>query len=189
MLSAEQLELVSKILSIFFPYAERRRDSMLQRNGRFAHYTSAASALDIIRTRRLWMRNATCMNDYREILHGLDAIGRWFAQETKREDFKSALNDCHAGVVEEAFGLFDHWSQNTKLQTYISSISEHDDSEDSHGRLSMWRAFGTGARVALVCKIPLAIGSNTPLHVMLSPVGYFTDHMLSQEFEVVIRKT
>ena len=43
------------------------------------------------------------------------------------------------------------WSD-IRLNTYITCVSEHQDSEDKHGRLSMWRAFGggTGTRVGIV---------------------------------------
>jgi hypothetical protein len=38
--------------------------------------------------------------------------------------------------------------------TFITSIFEHDDSDDLHGRLSMWRALGMStARVAIVFKV------------------------------------
>jgi len=56
-----------------------------------------------------------------------------------------------------------------------------------HGRLSMWRAFGgaTTARVALVLKIPLAVGSNQALNAILSPVGYFPDEDVAHELNSV----
>ena len=48
-------------------------------------------------------------------------------------------------------------------------------SEDSHGRLSMWRAFGGNtARVAFVLKVPYQSGISEVLPIMFSPVGYLS---------------
>jgi hypothetical protein len=60
--------------------------------------------------------------------------------------------------------------------------------EDFHGRLSMWRAFGSSssARVALVVKLDLDIGKNTSLGAELSPVAYFTDEEFARELNAVV---
>jgi hypothetical protein len=185
-LTPEQLEIATKLLPIFFPYAARSRDRVIANNSRFVHYTSAENALKIIETKRIWMRNTTCMTDYREVQHGLDALNRYFNNEAQKQAFATALNECNPGVAEEAFGLFNQWWQNTQLQTYITSISEHDDREDLHGRLSMWRAFGgTAARVAIVIKLQLGIGTNLALGAGVSPVGYFTDEDVARELNSV----
>jgi len=148
-LTPEQLKVAAQLLLIFHPHATRCRERVIKNKVRFVHYTSAANALSIIKTKRIWMRNTTCMTDYREVQHGLDALNRYFNIEAHREAFATALNDCFPGSADEVFGLFNRWWQNTQLQTYVTSISEHDDREDFHGRLSMWRAFGgTAARVA-----------------------------------------
>ncbi len=151
----------AKLLNIFLPYSAGCRKRVVDGGVRFVHYTSAANALSIIRHRRLWMRNTTCMADYREVHHGLDALNWYFNNEPHRQAFFAALNDCHLGSAEDIWTLFNHWWQNTQLQTYITSIAEHDDREDLHGRLSMWRAFGgaAAARVAFVIKLQLGGGS------------------------------
>jgi hypothetical protein len=81
-LTPQQIEIFTRIESILYPYNGRRRAEMKARNGRFAHYTTAANALSIIKSRRIWMRNVTCMADFREIHHGMDALcgpGYWNA--------------------------------------------------------------------------------------------------------------
>ena len=62
----EQFERIIKLESIFMPEARRQRDQ-LYNNGqktsaRFVHYTSAEAALNIIRSKRIWMRNTNCMS-------------------------------------------------------------------------------------------------------------------------------
>ncbi|MBO4221921.1 DUF2971 domain-containing protein [Bradyrhizobium neotropicale] len=186
-LTAEELAKIERLNGILFPYADRRRKEMIARKGRFVHYTSAENALNIIRHRCLWMRNTVCMSDYREVLHGLDALRRFFGRDANRAAFTDALNECFQGVADEAITQFDQSLQANHLGTYIASISEHDDREDAHGRLSMWRAFGNStARVAMVIKLDLALGKNAKLGAELSPVAYFTEQEFADEVNAVI---
>ena len=187
LLTPEQLATVVKLMSVLFPYGAKCRDRMAKTNGRFVHYTSAEAALKIINSRGIWMRNTTCMSDYRELNHGLDALRRYFSIPGRKEAFDAAVDACDEGLAAEAISLFDKWWQTTQLETYITSISEHDDREDIHGRLSMWRAFGNAtARVAIVVKINMAIGGGATPGVELSPVGYFTDADLGREMDLVV---
>src|SRR5262245_37400694 len=107
-----------KLLNIFLPYAARGRERMIKENGRFVHYTSAANALSIIKSRRIWMRTTTCMSDYREVRHGLDALRRYFKTEPHGQAFSAALNSCHSGAADVVSALFDQWWQSTELGTY-----------------------------------------------------------------------
>jgi hypothetical protein len=128
------------------------------------------------------------MADYREVQHGRDLLNKYFSDKRHGQAFSGALNDCHSGAADEIVTLFNQWWQNTQLQTYITSISEHDNREDFHGRLSMWRAFGGAAvaRVALVIKLSLRWNANFALQLILSPVAYFTDQELKDELDSVV---
>jgi hypothetical protein len=182
-------EQTAKLQNILLPYTARCLQRIINTNGRFVHYTSAVNALSIIRSRRIWMRNTTCMSDYREVRHGFDAGNRYFSNKSHSEAFASALNACYEGVADEIVTLFNQWWENTQLQTYITSISAHRDREDLHGRLSMWRAFGgdATARVALVIKLKLTPNTNIALQLMLNPVAYFTDQEFKEELDAVVR--
>ena len=80
MLREQEYRQQLKLESIFTPIARRHRDEYFQKQKedglgsnsvRFIHYTSAEAALSIIRSKRLWMRNALCMSDFREWCMGL----------------------------------------------------------------------------------------------------------------------
>ena len=151
----KQLQLGLQLESIFMPQAKRRRDAayaQLKETGmadeqlRFVHYTSADAALKIIRSKRLWMRNTTCMSDYREVRHGYDLLSKFFSVPSQASTFISAVDACAQGAAKEALTLFDGWWKQSKFDIYVTSISEHDKREDQYGRLSMWRAFGSGVR-------------------------------------------
>jgi hypothetical protein len=188
-----EIQLALRLESIFMPHARKQRDEHHAREAheggaRFVHYTSAEAALSIIKSKRLWMRNTTCMADFREVQHGYDILWRLFHDEQKREAFKAALDVCAPGAADEAIKIFDQWWQTIRFSTFIASLSEHLDNEDFHGRLSMWRAFGnSGApRVAAVIRIPKFSGGAIALNLIFSPVAYFTEAQTHDEIKRVI---
>jgi len=192
----ESIEYLQRLEQIFMPYASGQREEACRRQTgaeaapgaflRFAHYTSASAAISIIKEKRIWMRNTNCMSDYSEVHHGYTMLREFFAHTNPdREKLIKAIDGCSPRAATEAINLFDGWFQDTSLNTYITSISEHDRSEDQHGRLSMWRAFGGNiARVAFVFKVPYFSSVTEALHVMFSPVAYLSQpavHKLLQE--------
>lgn len=193
-ITPEQYKLALQLEEIFMPEARRQR---LQANFgedstsepiRLVHYTSAAAALKIIKSKRMWMRNTTCMSDYKEVQHGMELLRKFFADTPKKEAFISALDACHSGAVVEAANLFDQRTADILLRTYVTSISEHDDREDSQGRLSMWRAFGGSSttRVAIVFRIPKVSNASLAVHLLFSPVAYLTEEQVQNVILEVI---
>jgi hypothetical protein len=85
-------ETVDKILSIFEPYWKQQRKSLLNSKSRFVHYTSADSAIKIIQTKSIWMRNARCMNDYKEISYGHELLLNAFIHELGKANVKDAAS-------------------------------------------------------------------------------------------------
>lgn len=170
-----------RIMRITMPYALEQMQGVYQRtpgqtHARFVHYTTADAALSIIRTKRFWLRNTNCMSDYREVQHGFDIYNRYFLDAAKRKAFVDAFDACAPGVADDAFTAFSNWWQDLRLNTYIACLSEHADSEDFHGRLSMWRAFGgTGTRIGLVIRLPFASISSLSLALSFSPVAYLSE--------------
>ena len=153
-----------------------KTDTTTQTSARFVHYTTAEAAAKIITTKRLWMRNTTCMTDYREVRHGFDILSKFFLNKDKRSKFDEAFDACAPGIAQEAINSFNHWWQNLQLGTFITSISEHDERENVNGRLSMWRGFGgNAARVAMVLRVPSQTDAGNALSLMFSPVTYFTE--------------
>jgi Protein of unknown function (DUF2971) len=190
-MSAQQQSVWPRLESIFLPSARRARDNIYQPDGnhrRFVHYTTAEAALKIIQTKRLWMRNTNCMADFREVQHGFEILNRFFSDKGKSDAFNQALESCSPGAAQEAITLFNGWWNDVRLNTYIACFSEHDQSEDLHGRLSMWRAFGGNtARVAMVLKIPADSPAGTTLNVLFNPVTYLSEPELHAELDQVIQ--
>ena len=198
-LSQDQaIQLAIRLESIFLPQDRRQRDEAYGRQKkskdttikdlvRFVHYTTAQAALSIIRSKRIWMRNTTCMSDYREVQHGYEILKKFF-DKPKTENFAAVLDKCAPGAAMEAINLFNQWWNTIQFSTYIASISEHDDKEDLHGRLSMWRAFGgSTARVAIVFTVPWYSGGAQALNLMFSPVAYLKEQEAHAVFYEVIK--
>jgi hypothetical protein len=182
----EQIEILLQLQQIFMPQAQRQRDEAYRRQAkagegepqelRFVHYTSAEAALSIIKSKRLWMRNAVCMSDYREVQHGFDILNKFFSEPAKMEAFVKAVDVCVPGAAKAAIDLFNQWWLDIRFNTFITSVSEHDNSEDFHGRLSMWRAFGLNtARVAIVFAVPKMSLGAFALSLLFNPVTYLPE--------------
>jgi len=84
--SSEQFALAIRLERIFMPHARSQREKFYagpdgepQPVKRFVHYTTAEAALSIIKSKRVLMRNTTCMADYREVQHGFDILNRFLS--------------------------------------------------------------------------------------------------------------
>lgn len=195
-MTPEEYQLWIQLEGIFMPQARSRRDAFyhdetkenLPRPQRFVHYTSAEAALSIIKTKRVWLRNTTCMSDYREVQHGFELLNKFFSDDSKKNAFVAALEACSPNSAVEAINLFNEWWDDTQFNTYIASVSEHDEEEDLHGRLSMWRAFGNiTARVAIVFSVPWFSAGALALNLSLNPVAYLNEAEVHAEINTVIK--
>src|SRR5262245_66657040 len=97
----DDLKLVIQLESIFTPYEREKRDSIVGTPHRFVHYTSAEAALNIIRTKQIWMRNTTCMSDYREVQHGFEILEKVFFNDSTLKAFTDALDTCSPNCAKE----------------------------------------------------------------------------------------
>lgn len=180
-LTPEQL----RLLNIFHPHAMEKINAASGKNTRFVHYTSASSAMKIIETKTFWMRKTSCMNDYMEVDHGLRCLDAAYGGEAG-ERLKATLESIYSGIMNEIEKLFRDWALDLRTNAYIACFSEHLNTEDMHGRLSMWRAYSEATGVALVVKNTLFLGEPLPLGIYTSPVAYFDDAGFEIEFEKVV---
>jgi len=88
--------------------------------------------------------------------------------------FATTMDSCFSGAAKEAVAAVGNQERDIRLDTYVTSVSEHENDEDQNGRLSMWRAFGeTSARVAIVIRVPLAAEEvAASLRLIFNPVAY-----------------
>lgn len=172
-----------KLYSIFMPQYVERVSKIAENNQKLVHYTSAATALSILKNKEIWMRNTRCMNDFSEVRYGIELFTR-FCQKPEKYDLLKKAWGKKAGVFEEAFfcavEAFDEWSNST----YICCFSEQEAEEDQLGRLSMWRGYGTDCGVAMVVRPNSFVPQNTDFQIYTTPVEYLT----KEEFETCLLK-
>lgn len=156
--------------AIFQPGLIERYQDIVENDRRFVHYTSADTALKILRNGELWLRNAAVMNDFSEIAHGLDLITTAFAGEAG-DRFKAAIEAVHPGAIDRVDELFRSWTYDWRFETYLACVSLHRDAEDRSGRLSMWRAYGD---TALVIR-------NTPMMAVTDLLGVYSAPVIYQD--------
>jgi hypothetical protein len=181
-LSPEQ----DRLAQIFFGYARTQQANADAKGTRFVHYTSAEAAVNILRTREVWMRESSCMNDFMEVEHGIRCVVN--AYHANEKAFGRRLDGLFPGISGEIEKLFDGWAPHLRTDTYLTCLSEHDDSEDTFGRLSMWRAYSEATGVALVLHNKPFFTENTALKAYASPVAYLNDASFAEEFENVGRR-
>lgn len=171
--------------SIFHAKAAARVQSAKAKQQKFVYYTTAATAVQLLKNREIWLRSPTCMNDWSEVQHGIRCFEEaWNGQPG--EALAMAIQPIFPGALDEIGQRFDQVGRRKLLaQTYIACLSEHDRSsnqDDDHGRLSMWRAYGGNSGVALVLKGDALWGdSDTGLNVYTSPVEYMSDRAFGSE--------
>jgi len=168
----------------FFPYASAATERVRGLGGRFAYYTTAATAVQILRNREIWMRNTLVMNDFMEVDHGLNCLIEGYRSQVGQE-LDAALNACFPEIAQEIKDLFNAWIPGFRRDTFVTCLSEHTTEEDAHGRLSMWRAYGGTAGVALVFNGDVIFRESDALAAYCSPVGYLDALGVTSELKAV----
>lgn len=176
--------LMERIAQIFFPYAWKVRKKACDNKTRFAHYTSAESAMSMLHFQEVWMRKSSSMNDFMEVQHGLQCVRNSYNGNNAGKKFKDVMNGMFEGITDEIEKPFNDWTPHFLTNTYFTCVSEHYDSEDNFGRLSMWRAYGDTAGVAVVMNPTAFFNPSNALKAYTNPVAYLSD----QEFEVEFTK-
>lgn len=169
-----------KLEAIFFSYASRKQKEMKGR--RFVHYTSAEAAASIIERREIWLRKSLVMVDFMEVEYGLRLIRSTFEAPGFGDRFRAALDVISPNIDNQVDHLLSAWTPNLKSDTYLACVSEHNDSEDQIGRLSMWRSLGGATGVALVVNSAPFLTTSDALKAYSSPVAYLSPEEFRQHF-------
>lgn len=175
-----------RITQIFFPYLERKTREAQSQGGRFAYYTNAETATRILTNKQIWLRSTTAMNDYLEVEHGFECLNASY-KAAPGNIFNATLNTCFPGLADEVRDFFNGWLPSIRQDTFVSCVSEHLPEEDQHGRLSMWRAYGGQAGVAIVINGAVMFSKSNTLNVFSSPVDYLNPDAFAAQFEQIAK--
>lgn len=127
---------------------------------KLAYYTTAETAFSIIKNQVLWMRSASMMNDHQEVVHGQDCI-QSALDGAEGINLYAAADECCPETSTVLLRFLSNGLGHPDT-TFLSCFTEHKPTESPLGRLSMWRAYGGNAGVALVFKTTqlLTLGSD-----------------------------
>jgi hypothetical protein len=167
---------------MLYPHAFNCHTQVVSRGTRFVHYTSAEAAVNILRSKEVWMRKSSCMNDFLEVQYGLDRLSAVYRNSEAGKRFRAVLDRSFQGISQEVAQLFDNWRPHFQIDTYFTCVSEHEDREDMFGRLSMWRAYSETTGVALVLNNSVFLNPSNGFGAYASPVAYLDAQDFETEF-------
>jgi hypothetical protein len=165
---------------------DRKIREVVAAGNRFVYYTTADTATSILRYRQIWMRSTTTMNDYMEVEHGFECLNSAYKAEPGNI-FNRSIDACFPGLSEDVKKYFNAWLPGIRRDTFITCVSEHSAEEDKLGRLSMWRAYGGQAGVALVLNGAVMFNESDALAVYSSPVAYLDSNTFAAEVVEIAR--
>jgi predicted transcriptional regulator len=174
---------------IFLPFYAEHYERFKKSNNPFAYYTTAETALNILRNNSIWMRKPSTMNDYSEIEHGFECLKHAYDSDAGNY-LKTTLNKFYDGISKEFDESFEKAKIHIRHSTFISCFTEHSkDEEHDFGRLSMWRAYGKNNGVALIFKPDLFINNHdsNQIGVIGSPVEYFTAEKVEESLNSIAK--
>jgi len=175
----------AKLARLFMPYAMGKLEAVKENSTKFAHYTSAFTATQIIQSEEVWLRNARVMNDFSEVEHGEKCLAEsWKDKEVGRR-LRNLLNEIEDGLADEFANEFVSHSNERINQSFLMSFNEHGNpeiAEEKYGRLSMCRAYGGDTSVALIFNNSLYLSEEVNLQAFLSPVLYADHEGFKKEF-------
>lgn len=184
--STNKKKTMSDIKQILFPFAHVAEQRVLANGSRFAYYTTADTALKIIQSESVWMRSTRTMNDFMEVEHGIDCVVDALKSPGGLE-FAGAINAIYPGLFDQAHQHYSHWIPGFQADTFVTCLSEHAPDEDRYGRLSMWRAYGGRAGVALILNGAVMFSETDALAAYSSPVFYASPADVAAGFSDVAR--
>jgi len=176
---------IDKLGSILFPYATRRLDEAEKQSLKMVHYTTAECAAKILSNREIWLRNASMMNDFSEIEHGMMCFEHTL-QSPLGNRLRSVLDRIQLGLFDGIYAGLKKIEPDALRQTYILSLSAHQPS-DQTGILSMWRAYGgSPAGAALVFNMDVFYDESSISGPVNSPVLYGSPKEYGEELSKVL---
>ena len=168
---------VEQLFAILSPNLVEEARKLTAGESQLVHYTTAENAMRIIRSKKFWLRNVRCMNDYSEVQHGVNLLLSVFSGPDNPQITRlyAALDQVADGAAKRGVDKFNEWLPKLADITFIGCLSQAD-VDDKIGRLSMWRAYSSpNSGVALVLDSAPFTAETDLLHAYSLPVAYLDD--------------
>lgn len=169
-MNIKETDFEDKLMSLFFPYEFKKINEVKGVQKNFVHYTTANAAMNMIKTRQVWMRQPYLMNDHQEMEHGLNCLKSAYISDDFQ--FKKLIDQYYPNLSTEIENEFDTLLRVNRQDVYLFCVSEHENTENDFGRLSMWRAYGKEVGIAIVMKHDTFFTESPGINCTLTPVAY-----------------
>lgn len=137
--------------------------------------------MSIVSRQKVWLRNVLFMNDFSEVSFGIESVVSYFGG-VQSDVFWSKVDELTKGRATQIKGTFDSWVPDLRTRTYVCCLSEHGDREDSYGRLSMWRGYGSATGVGIVINPDPLYAHTDALAAYTYPVLYVAEADIPELF-------
>jgi hypothetical protein len=149
----------------------------------FAHYTSVDVIQKIADGRGFVLRNSRLMNDHSEVIHGFELLRRALEITPEGSRYVQAWSEILPTAASIINNVVSFGENKLANNCYVLSLCEHREPDDEMGKLSMWRAYGSGeVRVAVVAQ-PKPLLRFATAGLMLVPVVYGDLFRIRKELE------
>lgn len=174
--------------NIFFHYYNQNLQELKNNQDvEFAYYSSLEVIHYILTDGKIWLRNASCMNDWMEIRRGQELFMKYFQVKENICRFKEIFNqiDCKFDWVGKILQFIQDFPMSASYDCYLASLTVHDKKDDNLGKLSMWRGYGRGIGGALIFN-KQKILSQDIAGISFSKVAYFTYEEFAEDFNQLL---
>lgn len=181
---------MSDLEKIFFPFYEENLNTIRENsNIEFAYYSSLEVIHYILIDGVIWLRNASCMNDWKEIHRGKELFLKYFSIGRNKQKLVEILKKINETFPWEdnLYSLIQDFPAAMLYDAYIASLTEHEKDNDSSGKLSMWRGYGRGIGGAVILKKDEVLSRDIS-GVCLTKVAYFTYNEFAECFNLLIEQ-
>lgn len=153
----------------------------------FAYYSSLEVIHYILTDGKIWLRNASCMNDWMEIRRGQELFMKYFQVKENKCKFKEIFTqiDHNFDWVGKILQFIQDFPMSASYDCYLASLTVHDKKSDDLGKLSMWRGYGRGIGGALIFN-KQKILSQDIAGISFSKVAYFTYEEFAENFNQLL---
>lgn len=183
--------LIQTVNDALFSYSQEQF-AKVKGGDRFVHYTSAETAMNILKgasdgRRYIWLRNASDMNDFSEIQWGRYCFHEGVVKATEVDQRLSGLiNQVDPNMAAKLTNAMTADFEHMQANTHLVSLAHHDEHLAKTGLLSMWRAYGGPENVCLVFNTAAFIGEQQSYELVLSPVYYANPSDYQAQFKVML---
>lgn len=163
---------VREVLELFNPlYPSPEEELGNLKNAPFlAHYTFISALESILKTDEIWFSNPLFMNDLEEVRFGVVQGAPLLRSSVPL--LKSLDSDERRRRFTSSFDhYFAQYDSDHAFDTYVFCLSRHDP-QNSDGRLSMWRGYGSDGNGAAIIFDTSKITLRAESPLILSKVHY-----------------